>query len=87
MKCTIFLGVLALFVCLAQAQPIVQESLADQEPWAVEPVPDFHSRQKRATCDLLSGFDVNHSACAAHCIGLGRSGGYCNDKAVCICRR
>nr|AHW49171.1 defensin [Drosophila virilis]AHW49172.1 defensin [Drosophila virilis] len=88
MKFTILLGVLALLVCLAQAQPVAQDSLAEREPGAVEPMPqDLHSRQKRATCDLLSGFNVNHSACAAHCIGLGRSGGYCNDKAVCVCRR
>ncbi|XP_055591993.1 defensin-B-like [Uranotaenia lowii] len=25
-------------------------------------------RLKRATCDLLSGFGVNDSACAAHCV-------------------
>lgn len=44
-------------------------------------------RQKRATCDLLSYFNVNHSACAAHCVAIGRKGGYCNGKAVCVCRR
>lgn len=32
-------------------------------------VPQVHSRQKRATCDLLSAFGVGHAACAAHCIG------------------
>lgn len=50
---------------------------------------DSHSRQKRATCDLLSAWNVNHTACAAHCLAIGKGfrGGYCNDKAVCVCRR
>lgn len=44
-------------------------------------------RHKRATCDLLSGFGVNHSACAARCITINRrSGGYCNGSGVCVCR-
>ncbi|XP_022909131.1 defensin-A-like [Onthophagus taurus] len=46
-------------------------------------------RQKRVTCDLLSfeagGVALNHSACAAHCLSLGRKGGYCNN-GVCVCR-
>ncbi|XP_053963541.1 sapecin-like [Anastrepha ludens] len=50
-----------------------------------EPVAEL-SRQKRATCDLLSGTGVNHSACAAHCVLRGNRGGYCNDRAVCVCR-
>ncbi|XP_018799477.1 PREDICTED: sapecin-like [Bactrocera latifrons] len=45
------------------------------------------SRQKRATCDLLSGTGVNHSACAAHCLLRGNRGGYCNSRAVCVCRK
>lgn len=48
--------------------------------------PELHGRYKRATCDLLSGTGVNHSACAAHCLLRGNRGGYCNDKAVCVCR-
>ncbi|GAB0091790.1 Defensin [Sergentomyia squamirostris] len=48
---------------------------------------DVHSRQKRATCDLLSIFGVGHAACAAHCLGHGFRGGYCDSKAVCRCRR
>nr|C0HJX7.1 RecName: Full=Defensin [Calliphora vicina] len=39
-----------------------------------------------ATCDLLSGTGANHSACAAHCLLRGNRGGYCNGKAVCVCR-
>nr|AAB35031.1 defensin isoform C [Aedes aegypti=mosquitoes, Liverpool, Peptide, 40 aa] [Aedes aegypti]AAB35392.1 defensin A=4.5 kda antibiotic peptide [Aedes aegypti=yellow fever mosquitoes, Peptide, 40 aa] [Aedes aegypti]prf//2121486A defensin A [Aedes aegypti] len=39
-----------------------------------------------ATCDLLSGFGVGDSACAAHCIARRNRGGYCNAKKVCVCR-
>uniref|UniRef100_A0A1I8Q9Y2 Invertebrate defensins family profile domain-containing protein n=1 Tax=Stomoxys calcitrans TaxID=35570 RepID=A0A1I8Q9Y2_STOCA len=49
--------------------------------------PELHGRYKRATCDLLSMWNVNHSACAAHCLLLGKSGGRCNDDAVCVCRK
>ena len=45
-----------------------------------------HFRAKRATCDLLSFANVNHSACAAHCVLRGKRGGYCNSQAVCVCR-
>ncbi|XP_050326411.1 sapecin-like [Bactrocera neohumeralis] len=44
------------------------------------------TRQKRATCDLLSGFGIKHSACAAHCLLRGNRGGYCNGRGVCECR-
>uniref|UniRef100_A0A2M4C477 Putative defensin n=1 Tax=Anopheles marajoara TaxID=58244 RepID=A0A2M4C477_9DIPT len=43
-------------------------------------------RAKRATCDLASGFGVGSSLCAAHCIARRYRGGYCNAKAVCVCR-
>ncbi|XP_058460448.1 defensin-C-like [Malaya genurostris] len=43
-------------------------------------------RLKRATCDLLSGFGVNDSACALHCVARGNRGGYCNSQKVCVCR-
>lgn len=46
-----------------------------------------HARSKRATCDLLSPFKVGHAACAANCLRLGFRGGYCNDRAVCNCRK
>ncbi|KAL9702472.1 hypothetical protein quinque_005990 [Culex quinquefasciatus] len=64
------------------------KSLVDVAPGeaeVVEPLPEHH-RQRRATCDLLSGFGVNDSACAAHCILRGNRGGYCNGKKVCVCR-
>ncbi|KAI8118708.1 Phormicin [Lucilia cuprina] len=41
--------------------------------------PELHGRYKRATCDLLS-------ACAAHCLLRGNRGGYCNGRAICVCR-
>nr|B3EWY5.1 RecName: Full=Lucifensin; AltName: Full=Lucifensin II [Lucilia cuprina] len=39
-----------------------------------------------ATCDLLSGTGIKHSACAAHCLLRGNRGGYCNGRAICVCR-
>ncbi|XP_012162173.1 phormicin-like [Ceratitis capitata] len=51
----------------------------------VEAAPELN-RQKRATCDLLSGFGVNHSACALHCLLRGKRGGYCDGRGVCNCR-
>lgn len=45
-----------------------------------------HHRARRATCDLLSMFGVNHGACAAHCILKGKTGGRCNSDGVCVCR-
>ncbi|XP_039453839.1 defensin-A-like [Culex pipiens pallens] len=59
--------------------------VAPSEAEVVKPLPEHH-RQRRATCDLLSGFGVNDSACAAHCILRGNRGGYCNGKKVCVCR-
>ncbi|KAL0110936.1 hypothetical protein PUN28_012771 [Cardiocondyla obscurior] len=50
------------------------------------PVQEEHHRVRRVTCDLLSGLNVNHSACAAHCIARGKTGGRCND-GVCQCRK
>ncbi|KAJ9596617.1 hypothetical protein L9F63_012376, partial [Diploptera punctata] len=49
-----------------------------------------HSRAKRVTCDVLSfeagGVSLGSSICALHCLALGKSGGYCNDQDVCVCR-
>ncbi|KAM8713923.1 hypothetical protein ACLKA7_014133 [Drosophila subpalustris] len=79
MKIILSLCLLLLLVSLAQAYP---------DPLQVEPLleSELNHRPKRATCDLLSGFSVNHSACAVHCIARGRRGGYCNGQAVCVCR-
>lgn len=38
------------------------------------------------TCDVLSPFGVEDAACAIHCLMLGKSGGYCDEHAVCNCR-
>ncbi|XP_025989792.2 defensin [Solenopsis invicta] len=46
-----------------------------------------HNRQRRATCDLMSGLGVDHSACAAHCILKGKTGGHCSSTGVCNCRK
>lgn len=47
-------------------------------------------RQRRVTCDLLSfsigSWSFNDSACAAHCLVLGKKGGKC-ISGVCHCRR
>ena len=48
--------------------------------------PELHGRYKRATCDLLSGIGVKHSACAAHCLFRGNRGGYCTGRGICVCR-
>ncbi|XP_075166271.1 phormicin-like [Haematobia irritans] len=38
------------------------------------------------TCDVVSFLGVQHTACAAHCLMLGKEGGYCDKEANCICR-
>jgi hypothetical protein len=40
-------------------------------------------RSKRLTCDLFG----NQQLCALHCLQLGKPGGYCSPKAVCVCRQ
>ncbi|XP_055592697.1 defensin Lucifensin-like [Uranotaenia lowii] len=48
----------------------------------MEPPP----RAKRATCDLLSGLGIQHSACAASCLARLYRGGFCNSEGICVCR-
>ncbi|XP_011182230.1 sapecin-like [Zeugodacus cucurbitae] len=87
----LFAGLICAF-CLFQgttAAPADAAALEADEPQlaVLKELPAVElSRQKRATCDLLSGTGVNHSACAAHCLLRGNRGGYCNGKAVCVCR-
>ncbi|XP_017960405.1 defensin-A-like [Drosophila navojoa] len=93
MKSIVFLTLLVV-VTMAIAQPVVKEtfevkekavSLADlEEEQPAAPVD--HQRYKRATCDLLSFLNVSHAACTAHCLLKRFKGGYCNSKAVCVCR-
>lgn len=52
----------------------------------VNQLPETPIVQPRITCDVLSATGVNHAACALHCLLKGHSGGYCNNKKVCICR-
>ncbi|XP_017049746.1 defensin [Drosophila ficusphila] len=82
---------MVLMACMVQAQPVAvvenypAGSLLDIQDAHQQVVQ--HSRQKRATCDLLSKWNWNHTACAAHCVARRFKGGYCNDKAVCVCRK
>ncbi|EDW32202.1 GL10559 [Drosophila persimilis] len=96
MKFIVFLALSLAVMCLVQAQPLAEEPIEEdvakplvqlmEQPVQDVDVPE-HSRQKRATCDLLSKWNVKHTACAGHCLAKGFKGGYCNNKAVCICRR
>ncbi|CAH0553621.1 unnamed protein product [Brassicogethes aeneus] len=55
---------------------------------------DHVGRVKRVTCDVLSGSisilgsggQLNHTACALHCLTKGKKGGHCDSNAVCVCR-
>ncbi|KAH8370304.1 hypothetical protein KR093_002985 [Drosophila rubida] len=93
MKTLVCLGFVVLFLALIQAHPVLDETQevlltdVDSPDTLVEADTGLNLRQKRATCDLLSAFNVNHSACAVHCIARRFKGGYCSDKAVCVCRR
>lgn len=87
---------LTLLVFLACAQSGTEQTLHEEpfdhgdlliQPDRNQPAHYPHRRQKRATCDLLSALNINHTACAAYCITQGYRGGYCNSQAVCNCRR
>uniref|UniRef100_A0A1L8EI17 Putative defensin-1 n=1 Tax=Haematobia irritans TaxID=7368 RepID=A0A1L8EI17_HAEIR len=87
---TVLAVIFALVACLAvsSATPAAQDEQFVDGALALKHLePEVHGRYKRATCDLLSGTGVNHSACAAHCLLRGNRGGYCNSKAVCVCRK
>ncbi|XP_034132385.1 defensin [Drosophila guanche] len=93
MKFIIFLAISLAVLCLVKATPLPEEPIVEDVAKPLvqlmeQPVEDVsvHSRQKRATCDLLSKWNVNHTACAAHCIAKGYKGGHCNNKAICVCR-
>ncbi|XP_022224362.1 defensin [Drosophila obscura] len=100
MKFIVFLALSLAVLCLVKAQPLPEEHFEEDvaKTLVVKPLVQLmeqpvvqdvteHSRQKRATCDLLSKWNVKHTACAAHCLAKGFKGGYCNGKAVCNCRR
>lgn len=46
-----------------------------------------HHRERRVTCDLMSGLGVGHSICAAHCLAKGYKGGSCTSNGICECRK
>ncbi|XP_055839766.1 defensin [Episyrphus balteatus] len=94
MRASIVFVVIFGFVCaLSSALPVADPleatelEFAEQTDSEAAEVGEAPIRQKRATCDLLSIFNVNHTACAAHCLAKGFKGGYCNGKKVCVCRR
>ncbi|CAD7077224.1 unnamed protein product [Hermetia illucens] len=98
MRSLLVLGlIVATFTVYTSAQPYQLEYEEDGPEYALElpieeeelpsQVVEQHYRAKRATCDLLSPFGVGHAACAVHCIAMGRRGGWCDDRAVCNCRR
>lgn len=72
-----------------QAAPTDEQpnTLASLEAAAAPTTSDSHIRHKRATCDLLSMLNVQHTVCAINCIQRKYKGGYCNSKAVCVCRK
>ncbi|XP_073847349.1 uncharacterized protein [Musca autumnalis] len=61
-------------------------SAADGDNSSSNNEPDEHGRVQVISCDLLSYWNVGDTACAAHCLWLGRRGGYCNSQKVCVCR-
>ncbi|XP_058830013.1 defensin-C-like [Topomyia yanbarensis] len=71
---------------LADQVQAYTNTLFDELPEESYQAAEENYRLKRATCDLLSGFGVGDSACAAHCIARRNRGGYCNSKKVCVCR-
>uniref|UniRef100_A0A1Q3FT74 Putative defensin n=1 Tax=Culex tarsalis TaxID=7177 RepID=A0A1Q3FT74_CULTA len=93
---TICLAAMCLFAIFSTGSGFPQDSADQVQSYAntlLDELPEEsyqaaveNLRLKRATCDLLSGFGVNDSACAAHCIARGNRGGYCNAKKVCVCR-
>ncbi|GLV40377.1 Defensin [Carabus blaptoides fortunei] len=77
--------VILLVAAFCTAIPLDFES----EPQEIE---ERSNRERRVTCDLLSGsvagVSLGHGACAAHCIAMlkGYRGGRCIN-GVCNCRK
>nr|ABM66377.1 defensin precursor [Musca domestica] len=84
----VFLAVAVCYISQSSASPAPNEeaNFVHGADALKQLEPELHGRYKRATCDLLSGTGVGHSACAAHCLLRGNRGGYCNGKGVCVCR-
>uniref|UniRef100_A0A1I8PFQ1 Invertebrate defensins family profile domain-containing protein n=1 Tax=Stomoxys calcitrans TaxID=35570 RepID=A0A1I8PFQ1_STOCA len=90
MKFFIIAATCYLAICLfslAKAAPQFEDSNYVEGVDGLKQVePELHGRYKRATCDLASGLNWNHSLCAAHCLLRGKRGGYCTSQGVCYCR-
>ncbi|XP_075221400.1 defensin-like [Lycorma delicatula] len=87
---SIFSVVMLMFaVFLQHTRAYPRTEFKEQEYPKYEPLEAVHLRIRRATCDLLSvstqWVTLNHSACAGHCLLIGRRGGRCID-GVCNCR-
>uniref|UniRef100_A0A2C9GWP9 Invertebrate defensins family profile domain-containing protein n=1 Tax=Anopheles funestus TaxID=62324 RepID=A0A2C9GWP9_ANOFN len=40
----------------------------------------------QSSCKLFTGDVVSSIACKMYCVIKGKSGGYCNEEALCTCR-
>eukprot|EP00058_Branchiostoma_floridae_P011041 XP_002596529.1 hypothetical protein BRAFLDRAFT_96429 [Branchiostoma floridae] len=78
------------FLMLSSSRPV---SRLRTSVWAAPRFKPKMAPQPRISCDLLSisiggtNFGDQNSACTAHCLVLGYSGGHCNshDDNVCAC--
>lgn len=82
---------LLLFVLFGTLYAILAAKLEEDPRVNLQPSQSQHetdlqvlSRQKRFTCDVL-GF-MGPGPCIAHCLALGRRGGFCNRNKICICK-
>jgi len=65
-----------------EAAPLESLLASADESLKLTPV-EVHHRQRRFMCDGFS----NDTVCASYCYFIGwGSGGYCNNKNICICR-
>ncbi|KAL6258500.1 hypothetical protein P5V15_010457 [Pogonomyrmex californicus] len=85
----IYVFALLVLAAIAIALPIEDESksqLTNENRFLNLAPVEQHHRERRVTCDLLSGLGIGHSACAAHCLFKGYKGGSCTSKGICSCR-
>ncbi|KAH0549142.1 defensin-like [Cotesia glomerata] len=86
MKLFIFFLLLVLQILLTLSAPSMEEFDSLRQNLEADNY-DKHVRVRRFTCDVLAVFgnDVTRSACAFHCLMLGKHGGDCQN-AICVCR-
>lgn len=82
MRQYITFALVATLIATVTAYPNVDTAATLEEAILEESV-----RVKRFTCDFLSYKQWNHTPCTTHCYALNRSGGYCNEQGVCVCRK